>query len=200
MWTERAEIMFTVTEAGGEELLPAPTLTLDPAEPTSEDWTDIILDQTYDQVRAWRYKDGELLYSETIWYNYYYIGSFKYEPGEYYFIVDCKKDGVWTERAEITFTVTEAMRWAVVLPEGLEEIESEAFRNAGVSTVFIPSGCLSIGDDAFIDSSMTAVYVLRSVTYFGREPFPADTVVYTPSGSTAETWAKEHGYEVVNMD
>jgi len=104
-WTEQAEFTFSVSEDAGGSLLPAPTLTLDPATPTSEDWTSIRLDQTYNQVRAWRYKDGDDYSGQTIWYSHNYIPSFQYEPGEYLVIVDCEKGDSWTERATITFTV-----------------------------------------------------------------------------------------------
>lgn len=58
-------------------------------------------------MRAYRYKDGEPLYGAgaTIWSNTNHIGYFKYAAGSYRFLVDCEKDGVWTEQAVIEFTV-----------------------------------------------------------------------------------------------
>ncbi len=192
--------------------LPAPTWTLDPANPTEDDWVKIQLDQTYDELRAWRYKDGEPLYGEgpTIWYDDSYIGYFKYDAGSYRFIVDGQINGVWTAQAIIEFTVTpgtvfasgtcgENVSWALMQGGKMTISGSGPMSNYGynslpwnnyletIQRVIIEDGVTSICSFAF--DSCTNLYEIilpDSVTEIGAAAFQSTAIsnLTIPNGVT----------------
>lgn len=68
--------------------------------------------------------------------------------------------------------------------------------------VELGEGMTSIANGMFSGLGLlTEVHISASITQIADDSFyrcPADMKIYTPAGSYAETWAKEHGYTVVN--
>ena len=87
--------------------------------------------------------------------------------------------------------------WAMVLPASTKTIGEEAFAGITAETVQIPDGCTSIGEGAFTGSTLKAIEIPASVTTIGNNAFPTGTVIFTPDGSEAATWAENNGFKVV---
>lgn len=81
------------------------------------------------------------------------------------------------------------------LPNGTVEIEKEAFAGSGIKCVILPNFRTRIGENAFANCmALKLVEMTENVTsiadnVFGNSPLSGITA---PSGSYAETWAKEH--------
>lgn len=82
------------------------------------------------------------------------------------------------------------------LPESTRAIEEYAFSGStAISEVILPDGLLSIGAYAFSDcTGISSVYIPASVQSIGEHAFPLSTQILSDSGSYAEQWAYENGY------
>ena len=69
----------------------------------------------------------------------------------------------------------EAFRWiqldSVVIPEGVETIESVAFSGCNLSSVELPSTLKYIGQTAFTSNKLTNIEIPENVTYIGSRSF-----------------------------
>lgn len=85
----------------------------------------------------------------------------------------------------------------VDLPNSLNKIGDGAFCGcAGLDNVVLPDSLTYIGAAAFGGcSNLSRLDVSKNVTYIGENAFSgcSNLVIYTTSGSYAETYAKEHG-------
>lgn len=80
------------------------------------------------------------------------------------------------------------------IPTQLKQIEAEAFRGISASTVYIPSGCISIGKKAFADcSNLQMINIPDTVTSIGSKAFdgcPNLTIV--TNNRYAQKWAAKY--------
>ena len=84
-----------------------------------------------------------------------------------------------------------------ILPRNIKTIEESAFENLPMTIVDIPNGCASIGKWAFRNcTSLTKIRIPASVTFIDATAFEGceNMFVYGETGSTAESFAKAHGF------
>lgn len=89
---------------------------------------------------------------------------------------------------------------AVALPASLYEIQWKAFQFCDkLTTIVIPDGCNKIEFEAFDGcSKLRDIYVPESVWSIGTDAFNTgndETVIHTPAGSAAETYAIDNGMQ-----
>ena len=89
---------------------------------------------------------------------------------------------------------------SVTLPGSIKIIGDCAFSQTGLRSVDIPEGCEIIGEECFAScEDLKTIHVPSTVKEIGSEAFDTecpDTVVYTPEGSEAESFAIENGINV----
>lgn len=88
---------------------------------------------------------------------------------------------------------------SVTLPSTLTTIASQVFCNTALTEIVLPPAVSSIGTEAFaFSSSLKKLVILNkncSISDFARTlGVPGTTVIYGYAGSTAQTYAKNHGY------
>ena len=92
----------------------------------------------------------------------------------------------------------------IILPDSLSRIESDAFSGcSSLSDVVLPDGLVYIGERAFVGcSNLSDLEISKKVTFIGDNAFGgcSNLVIYTTSGSYAETYANEHGITVKLTD
>ncbi len=117
----------------------------------------------FDDSRAFIYaknEDGTYDYSKVIGY----AGT------EKNLVIPSIKEGV-----TLKVIGAEAFRWiqldSVVIPEGVETIESFAFSGCYLSSVELPSTLKYIGGVAFASNKLTSIEIPESVTYIGNRSF-----------------------------
>lgn len=100
-----------------------------------------------------------------------------------YYILCRNETIVYTYRRELTGRTDRELtlsRWDyskvrlagdAVLPEGLAEIEAEAFAGAIIRSVTVPAGCTRIGERAFADSMLEEIYLASSETVVAENAF-----------------------------
>lgn len=81
---------------------------------------------------------------------------------------------------------------SIELPNSIRIIESAALSGNRCSCIKIPNGVTSIGDWAWGSASLEQLWIPSSVMSIGANHIYADEVLYTPQGSYAESWAKQH--------
>lgn len=79
--------------------------------------------------------------------------------------------------------------WDAVLPDGLTTVESNAFLNAEISTVYIPDGVTAVATDAFSGCALTYARIPGSLVNFDGL-LRADVLV-VPEGSYAHEYLKD---------
>ncbi len=89
---------------------------------------------------------------------------------------------------------------SVVLPSTIQKIGDNAFNSSGLTSIVIPDGCEEIGTDCFTNcEKLKDIYVSASVCEIGVDAFCTFNdamVIHTSRGSTADSFAKEHGWTV----
>ena len=90
----------------------------------------------------------------------------------------------------------------VTLSEGLETIQTEAFKDTGIETIVLPETLQTIGAKAFQSEALKEITVPESVTRIGGQAFRADTglTIYTTMNSTAAVYAQLNQIDVVYTD
>lgn len=87
----------------------------------------------------------------------------------------------------------------IELSPELRTIPSEAFYDTPLKYIKINHGTQSIQGSAFSGCyDIELMYIPNSVTAFQGVPYSSKLIIYTPSGSPAETYAKEHNIAFVN--
>ena len=89
------------------------------------------------------------------------------------------------------------------LPEGLKEIEAEAFVENNVEAVIVPDSCVKIGAVAFADCAQLKVVVLPSNTEnISRDAFIGcpDVVLFVAEGSAAKAFCNAVGYNYLVVE
>jgi len=92
----------------------------------------------------------------------------------------------------------------IILPDSLSRIENDAFSScSSLTDVVLPNSLIYIGDRAFGGcSNLSRIEISKDVTFIGDNAFGScpNLVIYTTSGSYAETYANEHGITVQLTD
>ncbi len=90
----------------------------------------------------------------------------------------------------------------VTFSEGLETIQTEAFKDTGIETIVLPETLQTIGAKAFQSEALKEITVPESVTRIGGQAFCADTglTIYTTMNSTAAVYAQLNQIDVVYTD
>lgn len=84
------------------------------------------------------------------------------------------------------------------LPDGLREIEAEAFEGIAANVAAVPDGCTSIGARAFADCpNLVKTQLPASVTSISRSAFDASVVIEAPEGSYAAQFARRYGFPLI---
>ncbi len=120
------------------------------------------------------------------------------DAGEYYAEIVLKGAGYLDTTFRKDFTVFASLPdfAGFSLPEGTTTVEEEAFARTAATAAKIPDECTVIGNRAFDSSALKDVLIPASVTSIGTDAFPSRTRIFTPKGTYAQHWAKEHGYQV----
>ena len=87
-----------------------------------------------------------------------------------------------------------------ILPRNINTIEESAFEGLPMTIVEIPNGCESIKKWAFRNcTSLTQIRIPASVTFIDATAFDGceNVFVYGAARSTAETYAREHGFTFI---
>ena len=93
-----------------------------------------------------------------------------------------------------TETITE-----VILPNTLKRIASGAFAYSNLKTITLRDGLLSIGEAVFEACPLSEIFIPASVTSIGEwtSLYKPEVLIHAPSGSYAETYAKENNIPFV---
>ena len=86
----------------------------------------------------------------------------------------------------------------LLLPAGTAEIRESAFENTDARVVWIPDGCLTIGDRAFADcTELMRIRIPESVTEIAGTAFDGcdGFIIYCTAGSEAQQYATVWGYQ-----
>ena len=90
-----------------------------------------------------------------------------------------------------------------VLPQSVDTIGSDAFREIAAVAVLIPDGAAVIGENAFADcKALRQITIPPSVTQIAATAFDgcgADLVICCKAGSAAETFARTQGIDLILM-
>ena len=89
------------------------------------------------------------------------------------------------------------------LPEGLKEIEAEAFVENNVEAVMVPDSCVKIGAVAFADCAQLKVVVLpRNTENISRDAFTGcpDVVIFVAEGSAAKAFCEANSYNYLVVE
>ena len=85
----------------------------------------------------------------------------------------------------------------LVLPKGIRVVADEAFSACGLTQVYVPEGCITIGAYAFAyNTGLRRVFLPQSVTSIARNAFTMcyEAVIVAPADSYAIRWAKQNGF------
>ena len=104
-----------------------------------------------------------------------------------------------------TVAQASASEKALILPNGLEEIEESAFEgNGAITTVVVPNTVTKIGSMAFKDCAALSAIAFGSedidIADDAFDGCPRDLVFTIHSGSPAELYAISHGFKSVSID
>ncbi|MBQ8162297.1 MAG: caspase family protein [Clostridia bacterium] len=102
--------------------------------------------------------------------------------------------------ALVAFFLSPAYADTLVLPASLSSVSEEAFSMCdSVDVLVLPEGVRAIGDRAFFGCSNLAKVVLpESLEAIGGDAFancPASMLFVCPTGSPAEAWARQSGFD-----
>ena len=91
---------------------------------------------------------------------------------------------------------------SAVISYGVASVCDNAFTGcSSLTNVSIPETIITVGNYAFSGcSALTRILLPASITSIGTDPFPQTTKVLCYQHSYAESWAREHGYEVILVD
>lgn len=113
-------------------------------------------------------------------------------PGSTQITAQCKG----FEDTVFTVTVYDEARGSIVLPLGLESIETKAFYGLKTGRVIIPQGMRRIDDGAFDGGEIGFVFLPDTVTEIGENAF-SDAVIVCPEGSAAEAYVLNHHLQYI---
>ena len=89
---------------------------------------------------------------------------------------------------------------SLILPQGLQTVDEDAFYGIAARRIVVPDGCINIGKRAFafcadleVLELPASVKTIDSSMVLGSE----GVMILTPSGSYAEVWARENGIQVI---
>lgn len=92
----------------------------------------------------------------------------------------------------------------IVLPEGLERIGDNAFRESYISHINFPSTLKSIGERAFNDSKLLNAIMNDSITFIGNYAFENCMYLTTVHYPKSMTWVPDHCFAeccyIINFD
>jgi len=81
----------------------------------------------------------------------------------------------------------------LLLPEGLERINKDAFNGVKVNKIVLPHGLKTIESQAFIDSTLTQIYIPDSVEFIGDSAFYRikNLSIECQTADIGKNWAKK---------
>ena len=90
----------------------------------------------------------------------------------------------------------------VSLGSGLSTIGYSVFKNCtNLTTINIPSNCKQVDNFAFAGcSNLSQVYIYNKGCYIDQDAIPITAAIYGFTGSTAEDFATQYGYNFVSID
>ena len=149
------------------------------------------IEDTEGNVLYWTEADGnDVIITTEDW-------SFS-ETGEYVVVAGALEGQGAYDRSEansVRIRVVDPQNWSTLrLPNGLAEIDDEAFENTDVQLVQIPSGTTRIGSRAFADcENLAVVEIPSSVTEIADDAFAGSDYVNIRCGEGS--YAERYGYE-----
>ncbi len=144
----------------------------------------------------------------------YYNNPSNWENGVLYVdncLIDAKEDEIpenYTINNGTRVIADEAFGWcdsltSVIIPNSVTHIGDDAFFDCyDLISVTIPDSVTSIGDEAFSYCySLTDIYILnKECSIASSDTIPTETTIHGYTGSTAESYAKEHGNNFVDIN
>ena len=123
------------------------------------------------------------------------------------FVTDCATALLFVRPYSFTerFAASHGMRYEywlkpfqadAFLPPDITVIETESFAGSGITGIALPDGTERIETRAFAGCELLKmIYIPESVVEIADNAFEdvPELCIYTPEGSTADTWAKNHG-------
>ena len=110
----------------------------------------------------------------------------------------------WDDFSGSIVTLTQSTPKIFTLPAGTTAIKDEAFTGAACTDLVLPDGLVSIGARAFAGCvDLVNVYLPASLTAIADDAFDgcSDQITFIcPEGSTAQSYAQEHGFDVQSAE
>ena len=104
----------------------------------------------------------------------------------------------WAETNAYIYVIVDE---TLALPSDVKVVQDYAFYGTGAVDVFIPSGCTTIGAYAFADSKVTRVFIPDSVTSISNTAFDnCGRPTFITNNSTAQEYAREHGFKIIYFE
>lgn len=121
-------------------------------------------------------------------------------------IAEWEKPSFDTQDAKIDVTRIAASRLAASgktlnIPAAMQIISEEAFSGVDAEVIILPSGCTTIESRAFADClNLRTVVIEEATTSIADDAFDGvnELTIQTPAGSYAETYAANHGINVIH--
>lgn len=121
-------------------------------------------------------------------------------------IADWEEINFDVEDAQVDFTRVGASRVVpvgntIIIPASVTVISDEAYEGINAEVIICPDGCTTIGSRAFADClNLRTIVIPEATVSIASDAFSgcSDLTVQTPSGSYAETYANQHGYNVIH--
>ena len=160
------------------------------------------LDEIYAQVI------GDIVIVETAGYTYVdYLVASDIELLNANDITDWEEPQFDVQDGQVDVTRVGASRVAatgntLVIPAAVTVIAEEAYVGVGAEVIICPEGCTTIESLAFSGCmNLRTVVISATTTSIADNAFSgsdSDLTIQTPSGSYAETYATNHGYNVIH--
>ena len=90
---------------------------------------------------------------------------------------------------------------SITIPEGVWSISMRAFKNCtGLMSITLPNSLMSISESAFSEDNAMRVFIPDISITFPSNVFPSGSTIYCYEYTDVDVWARQQGYNVVNVD